>query len=187
MIVALPDAVKVTPRPELAVALTVVANADTLKIAKGLWTEPGVRAALVAQAQQYAAQQAPKPAASAAPQAQAPGAAAGAKSGPPLPPPESPAEAEDLVTAEENLQTSLKQLRSMAVPFGWRDAMDPEDQREKFPPTDQLGTLVWSHALGWALTAVAVSLGSPFWFDLLNKLISIRASGKAPEKKTAGA
>lgn len=32
--------------------------------------------------------------------------------------------------------------------------------------------------LGFLLTALAISLGAPFWFDLLNKFINLRASGK---------
>jgi len=35
--------------------------------------------------------------------------------------------------------------------------------------------------LGWIVTALAVSLGAPFWFDLLKKLVNIRSSGKKPE------
>ena len=30
--------------------------------------------------------------------------------------------------------------------------------------------------LGWVLTAIAVSLGAPFWFDLLNKFIVVRST-----------
>lgn len=40
--------------------------------------------------------------------------------------------------------------------------------------------LLAEHFLGWLLTAIAVSLGAPFWFDLLNKVINIRSSGKIP-------
>jgi hypothetical protein len=35
-------------------------------------------------------------------------------------------------------------------------------------------------ALGWIVTALAVSLGAPFWFDLLKKLVNIRSSGNQP-------
>jgi hypothetical protein len=38
--------------------------------------------------------------------------------------------------------------------------------------------------LGWLLTAIAVSLGAPFWFDMLNKLINLRLAGAKPEKAT---
>lgn len=34
--------------------------------------------------------------------------------------------------------------------------------------------------LGWLLTALAISLGAPFWFDLLNKFIKLRESGPRP-------
>ena len=34
--------------------------------------------------------------------------------------------------------------------------------------------------IGWLLTALAVSLGAPFWFDLLNKFIRLRESGPKP-------
>lgn len=33
---------------------------------------------------------------------------------------------------------------------------------------------------GWILTALAISIGSPFWFDLLQKLIKLRGSGVKP-------
>ncbi len=31
--------------------------------------------------------------------------------------------------------------------------------------------------IGWGLTAIAISMGSSFWFDLLNKLINVRNTG----------
>ncbi len=34
----------------------------------------------------------------------------------------------------------------------------------------------WS-ILGWLITALAISLGAPFWFDMLNKVIRLRSSG----------
>ena len=35
---------------------------------------------------------------------------------------------------------------------------------------------------GWLLTVLAISLGAPFWFDILNKFINIRAAGKSPDE-----
>ena len=35
--------------------------------------------------------------------------------------------------------------------------------------------------LGWLLTALSVSLGAPFWFELLNKLINVRHGMRKPE------
>ncbi len=66
---------------------------------------------------------------------------------------------------------------------------------EKFQP--QIG---WSVAVlpgsvwGWILkivgllaTTFAISLGSPFWFDVLNKFISFRASGPPPQPSPSSA
>lgn len=42
---------------------------------------------------------------------------------------------------------------------------------------------------GWAITALAVSIGAPMWFDILSKLLSLRAAGAKPatnEAPTAG-
>ncbi|MEM6262555.1 MAG: hypothetical protein AAGI38_08615 [Bacteroidota bacterium] len=33
---------------------------------------------------------------------------------------------------------------------------------------------------GWAITALAVSLGAPFWFDLLNRIMDLRYAGRRP-------
>jgi len=37
---------------------------------------------------------------------------------------------------------------------------------------------------GFVITALMISLGAPFWFDLLRKLVSIRSAGVKPEEKT---
>ncbi|MXV16028.1 hypothetical protein [Hufsiella ginkgonis] len=42
-----------------------------------------------------------------------------------------------------------------------------------------------SKMTGFLLTALAISLGAPFWFDLLNKLINIRATGKREENNNS--
>ena len=38
-------------------------------------------------------------------------------------------------------------------------------------------------ALGSMMTALAALLCAPFWFDTLNRVVSIRATGKPPEEK----
>lgn len=40
--------------------------------------------------------------------------------------------------------------------------------------------LSWCSPLGWLLTALALSLGAPFWFDLLNKLMKLRGAVQPP-------
>jgi len=43
----------------------------------------------------------------------------------------------------------------------------------------------WHSILGWIITALAISLGAPFWFDLLNKLMKLRSSvaSNTPDEK----
>lgn len=38
--------------------------------------------------------------------------------------------------------------------------------------------------LGWLIMALAISLGAPFWFDLLRKIVNISSSGPAPVSTT---
>jgi hypothetical protein len=35
---------------------------------------------------------------------------------------------------------------------------------------------------GWLLTAIAMTLGAPFWFDTLNKFMVVRSTIKPEEK-----
>jgi hypothetical protein len=38
---------------------------------------------------------------------------------------------------------------------------------------------------GWLITAVAIALGSPFWFDLLSRMVNMRHSGARPKAETS--
>jgi len=49
-----------------------------------------------------------------------------------------------------------------------------------------LGNLFSSAGWGFLLTALAISLGAPFWFDMLNKLMQIRGVVKEPTKTQDG-
>jgi hypothetical protein len=48
------------------------------------------------------------------------------------------------------------------------------------------GNLFSSAGWGFLLTALAISLGAPFWFDMLNKLVQVRGAIKEPTKAQAG-
>jgi hypothetical protein len=68
--------------------------------------------------------------------------------------------------AEKQLSNATEAIGNLALPIGWVKA--------GFEP---------STILGWLITALAASLGAPFWFDLLNRFVNVRASGKAPEEE----
>jgi hypothetical protein len=68
------------------------------------------------------------------------------------------------------------ETKKLGLPIGW--SSEPNDTKSL--PRDLGG---WAlKIIGLSLTAIAVSLGAPFWFDVLNKLINIRSAGKQPER-----
>lgn len=59
-------------------------------------------------------------------------------------------------------------LNSTTIPIGWH----PVNRRTQFPQLN--GFYVLRAVIGWLLTGIAISMGSRFWFQLLNKFIDIR-------------
>jgi hypothetical protein len=44
----------------------------------------------------------------------------------------------------------------------------------------------WETFFGWVITALAISLGAPFWFDLLSKLTKLRGTGSKLDSTSPG-
>jgi len=68
-----------------------------------------------------------------------------------------------------NIKTAEEQLRPL--PVGW-----------DFGSRATSATFWALKIAGLVITAVALSLGAPFWFDLLSKFMKIRGTGDKPEK-----
>ncbi|MEI8113346.1 MAG: hypothetical protein WCI54_06945 [Bacteroidia bacterium] len=51
---------------------------------------------------------------------------------------------------------------------------------ESYECTTHYFVCILKSLLGWVITALALSLGAPFWFDLLNKLMKLRGSVATP-------
>jgi hypothetical protein len=63
--------------------------------------------------------------------------------------------------------------------YGWPVGWDRNDPRTM--PDGRCGP--WAlKFFGWVVTAFAIMLGAPFWFDTLNKIIVIRSTVKPTEK-----
>jgi triacylglycerol lipase len=78
----------------------------------------------------------------------------------------------------ESARAMLEELSDMGLPIGWSSA------KLDFCPCERACWLAgYRRFLGWLLTALAVTLGAPFWFDLLNKLVSLRSSGARPQDR----
>jgi cell division septation protein DedD len=92
---------------------------------------------------------------------------------------------------ECRVTNNLREIKKLQLPIGWLDSGD--ELQRVWPGQQFVGKGGWvfqinQHWLGWLLTALAVSLGAPFWFDLLNKIIVVRSTvkphEKSPEEKT---
>ena len=149
----------------LAFAAAVCFNADTLHVAKSLWQDGALRAATVASAQAYHDTH---------------DASATQPSG----------------SVEQLGKLALahaKEIKASPLPIGW--TWDDSGKLCARPGKLDTATLVSSDplpktcepmccwfdfpllVLGWLLTALAVSLGAGFWFDLLGKVLQIRGTG----------
>jgi hypothetical protein len=166
----------------LGIILTLLLNIDTIGIARTLWREPAVRAALVAEAEAYSAEQAKRDVAAIDSTVETP-------KGPPPTPPDAQGKEitlKDLEASAGQVRSAMDQLRSLSFPIGWAWSESDPQGRARLETLDQALETPGRHVLGWAATAFALSLGAPFWFDMLSKLISIRNAGKSTGKKSAG-
>jgi hypothetical protein len=82
--------------------------------------------------------------------------------------------------AHEQLRSkeAFDTLGAMDLPLGW-EFMKAEGSRTQDPAPWPAFKMHW---LGWLLTAFAATLGAPFWFDVLNKVMVIRSTVKPHEK-----
>jgi hypothetical protein len=83
-------------------------------------------------------------------------------------------------------QDALAKIGSLGLPIGWSGgALDALLlPTERGGQTDALSVVLGAIQIvtGYLLTALAVTLGAPFWFDVLNRLMVIRATVKPREK-----
>jgi len=77
----------------------------------------------------------------------------------------------------EDVRVNLQKLQ---LPIGWSNSQLITNGAAG---TSQPGGWQWLEVLaGWLVTAFAATLGAPFWFDLLNKIMVIRSTVKPHEK-----
>jgi hypothetical protein len=69
-------------------------------------------------------------------------------------------------------------LRSLGLPIGWSGQTRDNALPWKAPWTGSwwhnARLLIQWHWAGWLLTVAAISLGAPFWFDLLKRVLPVR-------------
>ena len=76
----------------------------------------------------------------------------------------------------DQLNVELASVSDFSLGLGWDAVLDENSDRYY----KNLGFKGWFlMILGWIVTASAISLGAPFWFDMLNKLVNVRGTGSA--------
>jgi hypothetical protein len=139
----------------LGFVVAAIVNADTIDIAKALARDGALRSSLVAAAERRLA----------TPLTALPDAV--------------DAEEKDKA-ASENLRQARAAVDTLGLPIGWVRATNENSGDPRRNPTSAGGWML--KLFGLLLTGFAISQGSPFWFDLLNKFMVIRSTVKPAEK-----
>jgi hypothetical protein len=146
----------------LGLLVAIAVNADSVLMVRRLASDRALRDSLVASANLYAQK--------------------AVDGGGTTPADVSPTTQCSQVCADESPQCKLKktqcEIAALGLPVGWSSRSDPRLNWQ----ANSLGGHLQDHLFGWLLTALAISLGAPFWFDLLNKFIVIRSTVKPREK-----
>lgn len=165
----------------------VLLNVNTLTIADALSKDATLRRAVVAQAEATAAQAPPREAQDTAALAAQPSVdpASDTASGPTI---------KQTVKQVATQARQIRQIEQIGLPIGWTEhakrmlllplqGQDTDDgSTNTRVPAYQLVLGGMHIVLGYLFTALAVSLGAPFWFDMLNRLIVVRGALKSQEK-----
>ena len=88
-----------------------------------------------------------------------------------------PTEGDDKEHVSDELATFIiNKLPDSSLPLGWSSEDFSRSTYENF-----------IKLIGLALSAAAASMGAPFWFDAIGKLVNLRAAGKVPVKSGTSA
>ncbi|HWZ12089.1 MAG TPA: hypothetical protein VNX22_03000 [Acidobacteriaceae bacterium] len=149
----------------IGLVLAIAFNVDAIRVAHTLWFDRDARQGMVSAANDYMQQH------------QAPGTNS-----------TSPDE------IAQRMRNSVSAFRDVSnetlLPIGWRHT--PQEYWNTLLPKsapDRARTIRWTALgallatmAGWLITAGALSLGAPFWFDILNKFMVVRSTIKPQEK-----
>ena len=80
---------------------------------------------------------------------------------------------------DDALRAAIASAAEQAATNGDLAAVDEQTELRAFPIgySDSNRGITCQTIVGWLLTIAAISLGAPFWFDLLSKISHLRASG----------
>ena len=134
--------------------VAIALNADTVAVGKALWIDAGLRAGVIESAKAVIERSPTQPAQAQPAQAQ----------------PATGRLADEIKNVEQGFADAQAQLRPL--PIGWTGGKLASPKTLDF----------WYKIFGILLTTIALSLGAPFWFDLLIKFMNVRGAGEKPKK-----
>jgi len=83
---------------------------------------------------------------------------------------------------------ALAKLKALDFGIGWDATVEADDSRHLPASVAEVLPAVGANLLGWLFAIAAVSMGAPFWFDLLKNVVNLRGAGApvagASKKKT---
>ncbi len=171
----------------LGLALAAGLNVDTVRVTSKLWMDPVLRQEIVADAQHVQQNQSAN--APRKPDLDAYAYTAGENGRPgnqtsdtAQPRPDASLSSQDSQLGQAARQVSEVYFQE-GMPVGWSPDSLKAWSFQNFSGTFWMKVL---SLLGWCLTALALSLGAPFWFDFLNETLgwNARLSGAKPVKPT---
>ena len=156
----------------IGLVLAVVFNVDSIRVARTLWLDRDARQAMVNAADTYTKEH------TAPAKVDQTGAQTAAdQSGDQT--------VEEGKKLKEQMQQNVKAFdevtNSTLLPIGWKHPWQFYEDYFHASPKNAFFSAVTLFA-GWLMTALAISLGAPFWFDTLNRFMVVRSTVKPQEK-----
>jgi hypothetical protein len=159
------------------ILLCLALNADSISLSKSFWNDQTLRDAMVAAATEYVKN--PPKDGTTPPETDIKGALA---------------RVDEVRQRLPNIPLGWCHVKDAAATTGtcWPDLAHPTGLSQEVPISvndprrvvgDLSGWWFWK-AIGVVLTALAISQGAPFWFDLLQKAVNLRLAGEPPPVKT---
>ena len=170
----------------IGLVLAIIMNVDSIVLAEHLWKEPAVRQALAANATEFANENTTLPVVK----------------------PEGDQGTQELATPRDAIEFFEYQFEGLSIPLGWtfepvelplgqkcrlipigsnyiwgiKDTKDSTVcQKINNAPFDTAGWFL--KVFGIMFSAAAAAQGAPFWFDILKKIVNVRATGVKPNEK----
>ncbi len=81
------------------------------------------------------------------------------------------------------IDTLTGKLKSAGLPLGWAHSPFCGTAWQNAEGKNYTFYEILLILLGWAIGACCISMGAPFWFDMLNKLVNVRRTGVKPPAK----